>query len=71
MPSHLSIKEKNIIINSKNIFEVYLGETNVDEFDFTTRDAKKIAKIITKRIFLKDSNKIPDEISNYQYAMNF
>ena len=33
--------------------------------------AEEIAKIITKRIFLKDSNKIPDEISNYQYAMNF
>jgi len=33
--------------------------------------AEEIAKIITKRIFLKDSNKIPDEIGNYQYAMNF
>ena len=47
------LKEKNIIINSKNIFDVYPGETNVDEFDFTTCDGKKIDIKTAYNIFHK------------------
>lgn len=36
------LNSKNIFPDTTGMFEVYIGETNVDKFDFLTKDNKKI-----------------------------